>query len=46
MTQEMLAMALLLPGGHLGGLGGNAREVGGSGEGVLTPPTVPDGFWV
>ena len=37
-------MALLLPGGHLGGLGGNAREVGGSGEGVLTPPTVPDGF--
>ena len=40
----MLAMALLLPGGHLGGLGGNAREVGGSGEGVLTPPTVPDGF--
>ena len=40
----MLAMALLLPGGHLGGLGGNARQVGGSGEGVLTPPTVPDGF--
>ena len=40
----MLAMALLLPGGHLGGVGGNAREVGGSGEGVLTPPTVPDGF--
>ena len=33
----MLAMALLLPGGHLGGLGGNARQVGGSGEGVLTP---------
>ena len=40
----MLAMALLLPGGHLGGLGGTAREVGGSREGVLTPPTVPDGF--
>ena len=40
----MLAMALLLPGGHLGGLGGTAREVGGSGEGLLTPPTVPDGF--
>ena len=37
-------MALLLPGGHLGGLGGNAREVGGDGEGVLTPPTVPDGL--
>ena len=37
-------MALLLPGGHLGGLGGNARQVGGSGEGVLTPPTVPGGF--
>jgi hypothetical protein len=37
LTQEMLAMALLLPGGHLGGLGGNARQVGGSGEGVLTP---------
>ena len=37
-------MVLLLPGGHLGGLGGNARQVGGSGEGVLTPPTVPDGF--
>ena len=44
LTQEMLAMALLLPGGHLGGLGGTAREVGGSGEGVLTPPTVRDGF--
>ena len=43
-TVEMLAMALLLPGGHLGGLGGTAREVGGSREGVLTPPTVPDGF--
>ena len=40
----MLAMALLLPGGHLGGLGGTTREVGGSGEGLLTPPTVPDGF--
>jgi hypothetical protein len=37
LTQEMLAMALLLPGGHLGGLGGNARQVGGSGEGVLAP---------
>ena len=32
LTQEMLAMAPLLPGGHLGGLGGNAREVGGSGR--------------
>ena len=37
-------MVLLLPGGHLGGVGGNARQVGGSGEGVLTQPTVPDGF--
>eukprot|EP01044_Picomonas_judraskeda_P003291 COSAG03_NODE_268_length_9661_cov_28.909433_4_plen_113_part_00 len=44
LTQEMLAMALLMPGGHLGGLGGNARQVGGSGEGVLTPPTAPDGL--
>ena len=39
----MLAMALLLPGGHLGGLGGDAREVSSSGEGVLVPPIVPDG---
>ena len=37
-------MVLLLPGGRLGGLGGSARQAGGSGEGVLTPPTVPDGF--
>ena len=37
-------MALLLPGGHLGGSGGNAREVGGSGEGMLIPPTVRDGL--
>ena len=35
-------MVLLLPGGRLGGLGGSARQAGGSGEGVLTPPTVPD----
>ena len=44
-TVEMLAMALLLPGGHLGGLGGTAREVGGSREGVLTPPTVDGLRW-
>ena len=37
-------MALLLPGGHLGGLGRDAREAGGPGEGVLVPPTVPDGL--
>ncbi len=39
----MLAMALLLPGGRLGGLGGGAGGVGGSGEGVLAPLAVPDG---
>ena len=44
MTPKLLAMALLLPGGHLGGLGGSADGVGGSGEGVLTPPTVLDGL--
>ena len=38
MTQEVLAMALLLPGGHLGGLGGSADGVGGSVEGAQTPP--------
>ena len=34
LTQKMLAMALLLPGGHLGGLGGSADGVGGSVEGA------------
>ncbi len=38
----MLAMALLLPGGHLGGLGGGTGGTDGSGEGMLTPSTVPD----
>ena len=39
----MLAMALLLPGGHHGGLGGGAGAADGPGEGVLTPLTAPDG---
>ena len=33
-------MALLLPGGHLGGLGGSADGAGGSVEGAWTPPSV------
>ena len=33
----MLAMALLLPEGHLGGLGGSAGGVGGSVEGPIEP---------
>ena len=39
----MLTMALLLPGGHLTGLGGGASGAGGSVEGVLIALTVPDG---
>jgi hypothetical protein len=39
----MLAMALLLPWGQLGGLGGGANGAGGPGEGVLAPSAVPDG---
>eukprot|EP01043_Picozoa_sp_COSAG02_P002442 COSAG02_NODE_56_length_43700_cov_33.650765_13_plen_107_part_00 len=38
----MLATALLLPGGHLGVLGGGAVGADGSGESVLAPSTVPD----
>ena len=37
-------MALLLPGGHLGGLGGSADGTGGSVEGVWAPPNVPGGL--
>ena len=37
-------MALLLPGGHLGGLGGSADGVGGSVEGAWAPPSVPGGL--
>ena len=37
-------MALLLPGGHLGRLGGSADGVGGSVEGAWTPPIVPGGL--
>eukprot|EP01044_Picomonas_judraskeda_P006391 COSAG03_NODE_635_length_6601_cov_165.858197_1_plen_72_part_00 len=39
-----VAMVLLTARGTPRRAGGNARQVGGSGEGVLTPPTVPDGF--
>ena len=44
MTPKLLAMALLLPGGHLGGLGGSADGVGGSVEGAWAPPIVPGGL--
>ena len=37
-------MALLLPGGHLGVLGGSAGGVGGSVEGAWGPPIVPVGL--
>ena len=37
-------MALLVPGGHLGGLGGSANGTGGSGEGAWAPPRVPGGL--
>ena len=40
----MVMMALLLPGGYLGGLGGSADGVGGSVEGAWTPPIVPGGL--
>ena len=34
LTQEVLAMALLLPGGHLSGLGGSADGAGRPVEGA------------
>eukprot|EP01043_Picozoa_sp_COSAG02_P021764 COSAG02_NODE_1114_length_14502_cov_140.830035_12_plen_54_part_00 len=34
LTPKLLAMALLLPGGHLGGLGASADGAGGSVEGA------------
>ena len=40
----MLAMALLLHGGLLGGVGGEAAGVGGSGEGAWTLATPAVGF--
>ena len=40
----MLAMALLLPGGHLGGMGGSADGVGGPVEGAWAPPIVRGGL--
>eukprot|EP01043_Picozoa_sp_COSAG02_P028208 COSAG02_NODE_1699_length_11254_cov_13.904169_8_plen_75_part_00 len=40
----MLAMALLLHGGLLGGMGGEAGGVDGSGEGAWTLATPAEGF--
>ena len=40
----MLAMALLLHGGLLGGVGGEAAGVDGSGEGAWTLATPAEGF--
>ncbi len=40
----MLAMALLLLGGLLGGAGGEAVGLDGSGEGAWTLATPPEGF--
>jgi hypothetical protein len=40
----MLAMALLLHGGLLGGVGGGAAGVDGSGEGAWTLATPAEGF--
>ena len=40
----MLAMALLLHGGLLGGMGGEAAGVDGSGEGAWTLATPAEGF--
>jgi hypothetical protein len=40
----MLAMALLLHGGLLGGMEGEAAGVDGSGEGALTLATPAEGF--
>ena len=37
-------MALLLPGGHLGGLGGSADGAGKPVEGASAPPIVRDGL--
>jgi hypothetical protein len=42
----MLAMALLLHGGLLGGMGGEAAGVDGSGEGAWTLATPAEGFLV
>eukprot|EP01044_Picomonas_judraskeda_P017007 COSAG03_NODE_3121_length_2201_cov_3.873930_2_plen_76_part_01 len=39
-----MAMALLLPGGRLGGLRGSAGGAGGSAEGAYAPPIVRDGL--
>ncbi len=39
----MLAMALLLPGGHLSGLGAGAGGVDGPWGGGVDPSTVPGG---
>ena len=41
---KMLAMALLLHGGLLGGMGGDAAGVDGSGEGAWTLATPAEGF--
>ena len=41
---KMLAMALLLHGGLLGGMGGEAAGVDGSGEGAWTLATPAEGF--
>ena len=41
---KMLAMALLLHGGLLGGVGGEAAGVDGSGEGAWTLATPAEGF--
>ena len=40
----MLAMALLLHGGLLGGMGGEAARVDGAGEGAWTLATPAEGF--
>eukprot|EP01043_Picozoa_sp_COSAG02_P013573 COSAG02_NODE_546_length_20497_cov_41.264095_4_plen_75_part_00 len=40
----MLAMALLLHGGLVGGMGGEAAGVDGSGEGAWTLATPAEGF--
>ena len=40
----MLAMALLLHGGLLGGMGGEAAGVDGAGEGAWTLATPAEGF--
>ena len=40
----MMAMALLLHGGLLGGMGGEAAGVDGSGEGAWTLATPAEGF--